>query len=68
MDNNLSEIEKANAERDKALKSVSDLEQEVKAMELKTGLAEKGTTGAGIRRYIARHPARSGIAALIPLQ
>ena len=43
--NNLSEIEKANAERDKALKSVSDLEQKVKAMELKTGLAEKGITG-----------------------
>lgn len=30
--------------------------------------AEKGTSGAGIRRYIAQHPARSGIAALIPLQ
>lgn len=30
--------------------------------------AEKGASGAGIRRYGAQHPARSGIAALIPLQ
>ena len=42
---NLSEIEKANAERDKALNSVADLEKTIKSMQLKTGLAEQGIIG-----------------------
>lgn len=42
---NLSDIEKANAERDKALSSVADLEKTIKSMQLKTGLAEQGIVG-----------------------
>ena len=42
---NLSDIEKANAERDKALNSVSDLQNQIKTMQLKTGLAEQGIVG-----------------------
>lgn len=42
---NLSDIEKANAERDKALNSVADLEKQIKTMQLKTGLAEQGIVG-----------------------
>ena len=42
---NLSDIEKANAERDKALNSVADLEKTIKSMQLKTGLAEQGIVG-----------------------
>lgn len=42
---NLSDIEKANAERDKALNSVADLEKTIKTMQLKTGLAEQGIVG-----------------------
>ena len=42
---NLSDIEKANSERDKALNSVADLEKTIKSMQLKTGLAEQGIVG-----------------------
>lgn len=42
---NLSDIEKANAERDKALNSVAVLEKTIKSMQLKTGLAEQGIVG-----------------------
>ena len=42
---NLSDIEKANAERDKALNSVADLEKTIKSMQLKAGLAEQGIVG-----------------------
>ena len=42
---NLSDIEKANAERDKALNSVTDLQNQIKTMQLKTGLAEQGIVG-----------------------
>lgn len=42
---NMSDIEKANAERDKALNSVTDLQNQIKTMQLKTGLAEQGIVG-----------------------
>ena len=42
---NLSDIEKANAERDKALNSVTDLQNQIKSMQLKAGLAEQGIIG-----------------------
>ena len=42
---NLSDIEKANAERDKALNSVTDLQNQIKTMQLRTGLAEQGIVG-----------------------
>lgn len=42
---NLSDIEKANAERDKALNSVAVLEKTINSMQLKTGLAEQGIVG-----------------------
>lgn len=42
---NLSEVEKANKERDDALNSVTTLQNQIKAMELKTKFAEKGIAG-----------------------
>lgn len=49
---NLSEVEKATAERDKALKSVTDLEAKIKSMEIKTGLAEQGIVGENADKLI----------------
>ena len=42
---NLSDIEKANKERDDALKSITTLQNQIKTMELKTKFAEKGIVG-----------------------
>ena len=42
---NLSELEKANLQTEQANKKVTDLEQKIKAMELKTSLAENGILG-----------------------
>lgn len=42
---NLSELEKANLQTEQANQKVSDLEQKIKAMELKTSLAENGIVG-----------------------
>lgn len=42
---NMSEIELANSERDKALKAMQDLNAKVKRMELKSAFAEQGIIG-----------------------
>ena len=42
---NLSDIEKANKERDDALNSIATLQNQIKTMELKTKFAEKGIVG-----------------------
>lgn len=42
---NLSDIEKANKERDDALNSISQLQAQIKQMELKNSFAEKGIVG-----------------------
>lgn len=42
---NMSEIELANSERDKALKAMKELDDKVKRMELKSSFAENGITG-----------------------
>lgn len=49
---NLTDIEKANAERDKALKSVEELNVKIKSMELKTGFAELGIIGENADKLI----------------
>lgn len=50
---NMTEIEKANKERDKSIELVSTLEAKIKAMELKTSLAEKGIVGDNADKLIA---------------
>lgn len=42
---NMSDVEIANAERDKALSSVEELKKQIKSMQTKTSLAEIGITG-----------------------
>lgn len=42
---NLSDVEKANKERDSALDQIAGLQSQIKAMTLKTKLADKGITG-----------------------
>ena len=49
---NLSEVEKANKERDDALNSVTTLQNQIKAMELKTKFAEKGIVGEQADRLL----------------
>lgn len=49
---NLSDIDKANRERDDALESVKTLEAEVKKMTLKNGLAERGITGEQANKLV----------------
>lgn len=62
---NLSDIEKANAERDKALNSVADLEKQIKNMQLKTGLAEQGIIGEQADKLIESVDGGSFDAALL---
>lgn len=52
---NLSEIEKANIERDKALQNVDALKLEIKSMQLKTGFAEIGIIGEDADTLIKSH-------------
>lgn len=49
---NMTDIEKANTERDKALNSVADLQKQIKAMQTKTSLAELGIIGEQAEKLI----------------
>lgn len=49
---NMTDIEKANAERDKALNSVADLQKTIKSMQTKTSLAELGIVGEQAEKLI----------------
>lgn len=51
-DSNLTEIEKANKERDKALNSVGELQKKIRTMELKSQFIEKGITGENADKLI----------------
>lgn len=50
---NMTDIEKANSERDKALNSVADLQKTIKAMQTKTSLAELGIVGEQADKFIS---------------
>lgn len=49
---NMTDIEKANTERDKALNSVADLQKQIKSMQTKTSLAELGIIGEQAEKLI----------------
>lgn len=49
---NLSEVEKANKERDTALNSVADLQKQIRSMEMRTKFTEKGITGEAADKLI----------------
>lgn len=49
---NMSDIEKANTERDKALKDVEDVKKQLAHMQMLNSLAEKGITGDNARNLI----------------
>lgn len=49
---NLSEVEKANKDREKALNDVAELKAQIKSMELRTKLADKGIVGENADKLI----------------